>query len=219
MKANNLIGRKFGKLTVVARSENTKSGKSQWICDCDCGNRKNKPVSSYDLTSGKVQSCGCMYLESNKDRAKTHGKTGTRLYRIWSAMRQRCNDPKHETFERYGGKGITVCKDWEDFQAFHDWAISNGYAENLTIDRKDNSKGYSPENCRWSTMKQQQNNRSNNIRLTINGTEKTITEWSEVSGIPRATLTWRVKNHWAEDELLMPVNLNNKNLRKERKVC
>lgn len=219
MRPKNLEGKRFGKLTVIARGENTKSGKSQWICVCDCGNRKSKPVTAYDLESGKVQSCGCLYKESNKGRNTTHGKTYTRLYRIWCSMRQRCSNPTNQAFGKYGGKGVAICEEWGGFQVFCEWALANGYADNLTIDRKDNSKGYSPENCRWATMKEQQNNRTNNRRITINGEVRTISEWSEITGIPKATLQWRIKNQWAENELLMPVNLNNAQIRKERNLC
>lgn len=214
-----LTGQKFGRLTVVSCGENTNGGKSRWICDCDCGKRKEKSVTRNDLVTGKVKSCGCLYKDSNKGRNVTHGKTGKRLYRIWLSMRQRCNYSAGKSFKNYGGKGISVCEEWESFQNFYDWAMANGYSDNLTIDRKENDKGYSPDNCRWATMKEQQNNRTNNLRITINGEEKTLSEWSKVTGIPRATLEWRVKNKWAEDELFMPVNLNNARIRKERILC
>lgn len=218
MRAKDLTGQRFGKLTVIARGENSKNGKSRWVCNCDCGKRKEKPVSVYDLVSGKVQSCGCLYKDSNKGRV-THGKTGSRLYRIWSSMKQRCKYPKHTEFSNYGGKGVSVCDEWQDFQTFQEWAMTNGYSDGLTIDRIDNGKGYAPDNCRWATMKEQQNNRSNNFRISIGGEEKTLSEWSETTGIPRATLGWRIKNHWAENELFMPVSFNNSRIRKEEKQC
>lgn len=216
---NNLTGQRFGRLTVIARGENTKSGKATWVCVCDCGKKKEKPVTAYDLTTGKVRSCGCLYLTSNKGRRKTHGKTGTRLYQIWFSMRQRCHYPASLSYRRYGGRGIEVCDEWNNFQTFYDWAMANGYRDDLTLDRIDSNGNYAPSNCRWATMKEQQNNRSNNIRVSIGGVERTLSEWSDVSGIPRSTLTWRVKHNWAENELFMPVNLNNARIRKERRVC
>lgn len=219
MKAKNLIGKKFGRLTVVARGKNTSGGKTTWVCDCDCGKRKEKAVIAYDLESGKVQSCGCLHLENNKGRNITHNQTGTRLYRIWVSMHQRCRNPKNIAYKNYGGKGISVCDEWIEFVAFSDWALSHGYADNLTLDRIDCEDGYSPNNCRWATMKVQQNNRRNNHKISIGGVCKTIAEWSDLSGIPRATLEWRIKNNWAEHELFLPVNLRNKHIRKEMNLC
>lgn len=215
-KLRDLTGQRFGRLTVIARGENSKDGKSRWICECDCGRKKSKPVTVSDLVAGRVRSCGCLYFESNKGRRTTHGKTNTRLHRIWSGMRQRCNDPVCAAYRIYGGKGVTVCEEWSDFQCFYDWAMANGYRDDLSIDRIDSNGNYCPENCRWATMKEQQNNRSNNIRISFGGEEKTVSEWSEASGIPRATLEWRIKNRWAEDELFMPVNLSNSKIRREK---
>lgn len=214
MNAKELIGQKFGRLTVVARGENAPNGKARWICDCDCGKRKEKSVTTYDLVSGKVKSCGCLYKESNEGRNITHGRSRSRLYRIWLGMKRRC-----KVHENYCGKGVSVCEEWNEFKPFYDWSLANGYIGHLTIDRKDNNKGYSPDNCRWATMKEQQNNRTNNIRITVNGEEKTISEWSEITGIRKATLEWRVKHQWAENELFMPVNLNNARIRKGKTSC
>lgn len=218
-KLKDLTGQRFGSLTVIARGENTKSGKATWVCVCDCGKQKEKSVTAYDLTSGKVRSCGCLYFVSNKGRRKTHGKTSTRLHQIWCSMRQRCNYPYSKAYRIYGGKGVTVCNEWNDFQTFYDWAMANGYRDDLTLDRIDGNGNYCPSNCRWATMKEQQNNRLNNIRFSVGGVERTLTEWSEASGIPRATLEWRVKHHWAENELFMPVNLSNAKIRKEMSLC
>lgn len=105
-----------------------------------------------------------------------HGK-GTRLYSIWKAMKVRCYNPNFRAYSRYGGRGITVCDEWlHDFPAFREWAIQNGYSDNLTIDRIENSKGYSPENCRWVSYKTQANNTRRNIVVTIDGETATIAE-------------------------------------------
>ena len=94
---------------------------------------------------------------------------GTKLYNVWKEMRQRCNNPKHNHYKRYGGRGITVCKEWDDPEAFYNWAVNNGYKEGLTLDRINNDKGYSPDNCRWVTVKEQCKNRSSNHLISFMG--------------------------------------------------
>ncbi len=122
----------------------------------------------------------------------THGQWGTRLYRIWKCMKTRCHNQNHQAYDRYGARGITVCDEWkDDFQAFYDWAMANGYEDHLTIDRKENDKGYSPDNCRWVTAKVQANNRKNNVLVTINGETKTIAQWAEQCGLKYDTVLKR----------------------------
>ena len=143
-----------------------RNGRYYWRFRCKyCG--KEFVSAGTDFTSGKLLSCGCKRSENvskaTSARNYKHGKRNTRLYNIWTSMKQRCGNPKANEYENYGGRGITVCEEWEkDFEAFYDWALKNGYAHNLTIDRKDNDKGYYPDNCKWATMKEQQNNRRNN---------------------------------------------------------
>lgn len=212
---NNLIGCKFGKLTVIDRAENTNGNKARWICKCDCGKEKQKSVTTYDLKSGKVKSCGCLYFESNKERNKKHGLKHTRLYKIWSTMKRRCNCSNANEYKNYGGKGIKVCDEWaNDFQTFHDWAMSNGYADNLTIDRIDVNGNYEPLNCRWVDMKTQQNNRRNNRIINYYGAKYTVAELSELLSIPYATLLNRINSGWKDKDLAMTPNLNNKNIRR-----
>lgn len=157
-KKINLIGQRFGRLTVIEQSSVAKNGIYTWICKCDCGNI-TKPIRGDCLRNGHRKSCGCIKKEVC-GRFTTHGKSTTRLYCIWVNMRQRCGNPRTKQFKDYGGRGITVCDEWKDnFQAFYDWAMSHGYSDELTIDRIDNDKGYSPDNCRWATMKEQSKNK------------------------------------------------------------
>lgn len=210
MKANDMVGKKYGRLTVIGRAANSKDGKARWICRCDCGRIKRNPTYGYDLKSGKVKSCGCIYEESNKERNRTHGMTGTRLYTIWQSMKQRCSrDPNY--------KHVSVCAEWNNFHKFMEWAISSGYSESLTLDRIDNREGYNPENCRWATYQQQENNRTNNRIVKYREFKMTASELARFLNIPYATLLYRINNGWPESDLSMPIDLGNAKKRKEKK--
>lgn len=208
-----LIGQKFGKLTVIERAKNSNNGKARWLCKCECGNEKT--ILSESLRKGKTSSCGCKYINSNKERNKTHGQTNTRLHKIWSGMKQRCNYPNARCFELYGGRGITVCDEWQhSFESFRDWALLNGYADNLTLDRIDTNGNYCPENCRWATYKTQENNRVNNHRVIYKGKEYTLSKLSEKLNISSSTLAWRINHKWDEKELSIAPAYNNKKTRR-----
>ena len=126
-----------------------------------------------------------------------HGMRYTRIYNIWRSMRQRCSNPKCKNYKNYGGRGITVCQEWEDFQTFYDWAMSNGYAEDLTIDRVDVNGDYEPSNCRWVSYKIQANNKSDSKFIEVNGISHTIAEWSDITGIQKATIWARLQKGWS----------------------
>ena len=153
MKLIDLTGQKFGRLTVIERHD-----KKRWKCQCDCGNITYSD--GYQLRKGITKSCGCYQKEAASKTHKIHGLTRTRLYRIFYKMKERCYKPSNDNYKYYGGLGIKICDEWlNDFNAFAQWALSHGYADNLTIDRKDNAKDYCPENCRWITIQEQQRNK------------------------------------------------------------
>ncbi len=152
-KLKDLIGKKFGKLTVIKRAENDKRGNARWLCKCDCGNEII--TLGYPLTKGITKACGC--LKGNKNR---HGFYKHRLYHIWSNICQRCSNPHNIGYKIYGARGITVCNEWKnDFMNFYNWSMENGYRDDLTIDRINVNGNYEPNNCRWVDYKSQARNR------------------------------------------------------------
>lgn len=148
-----LSGQKFGRLTVISRHD-----AKRWECVCECG--KTTFTDGYQLRKGFAKSCGCFHAEMCGNQHRKHGYTRTRLYRIFFKMKERCYRTSNDNYKYYGALGITICDEWlHNFQAFASWSEAHGYKDNLTIDRIDNSKGYTPENCRWVTIQEQQKNR------------------------------------------------------------
>lgn len=196
---HNLIGMRFGRLTVKERAEDSvsKSGRHRvrWMCDCDCG--KSVIVYADNLRAGKSQSCGCYRVDRNSEQFSTHGMTNTKLYGVWSGMKARCFNKNVDAYKDYGGRGIVVCDEWKnDFSAFYHWAIANGYREGLSIDRIDNDKGYAPDNCHWVTSVVQASNRRSNNTIQYNGEEHTVTEWAKILNINPKTIFNRIYSGW-----------------------
>ena len=176
-----LEGKRFGKLVVI-EFVGFKNHLSVWKCKCDCGNEKNV-IGAY-LTNGETKSCGCL----QKEVVTTHGGSNSKLYQVYQSMIQRCCNKKAQEYERYGGRGITVCKLWlSDFANFRKWAMKNGYKEGLTIDRVNNDGNYCPENCKWSTMKEQAQNRSTNVFIEYKGIRLTLSRCAELLGMKYPT--------------------------------
>lgn len=196
-KLVDLTGRKFNRLTVIKR-DGSQNKKAVWLCKCDCG--KEIRVLGVSLLSGNTKSCGCLQRETVKNVGlanKKHGMFGTRIYTIWADMKKRCFDKRDRAYKHYGGRGITVCKDWYDFETFYEWAKKSGYNDNLTLDRINVNDDYTPNNCKWATWKEQQNNRRSSRMITYNGETKTIRQWSDITSIPYGTLLARINTlHW-----------------------
>ena len=172
---------KFGRLTAIEIDYGKAGRKTYWTCQCDCGNVKS--VRSDSLLDGSIRSCGCLKREQDEKNLsrETHNLSKTRLYEIWSGIKARCFNKNNARWNRYGGRGITVCNEWSnDFKSFYDWANTHGYKENLTIDRIDNNGDYEPSNCRWVDNKTQCRNRTSNIDITIGNSTRTLTEWCEI---------------------------------------
>lgn len=200
--ALDLTNCKFGRLLVVRRYEHdyiTPSSQKhtpKWVCLCECGH--TMITTTTQLRSGKTQSCGCLQQERASSTHMRHGGRFDRLHSIWANMKTRCYNPKYSEYSHYGGRGISVCDEWEEYQNFKDWALSVGYDDSsergiMTIDRIDVNKGYSPDNCRFVNMFIQANNKQNNIRYEIDGKKMTLSEWARNLQIDYNYLYYRVR--------------------------
>lgn len=205
--AEGLIGKRFGRLVVTEawkeKEKRRDNNHTVCRCVCDCGNCVTIP--SDRLKTGKTRSCGCLKSESSSSRALLrnvkHGWSRTKLYKTWRDMKYRCEDPNKQRYKNYGGRGISVCKEWdESFECFRDWALENGYSVGLTIDRIDVNGNYEPSNCRWATKEEQGGNKQNTRWVTAFGETKTLREWSERYGIKAATIEARLLNGWLQEE-------------------
>ena len=195
-----LTGQRFGRLTVLGRADDHITAKGykhvMWHCVCDCGNKK--VVRGKSLRGGVTTSCGCFRSEHFGESARKHGGYGTRLYAIWNSMRQRCNNPAHSAYKNYGGRGIKICHDWDEYDTFRRWAYETGYRDEadrgeLTLDRIDVDADYTPENCRWADMRRQATNRRSSIIIEHNGESHPLSVWAELTGEKYCTLWARYR--------------------------
>lgn len=179
---NNLSGKTFGRLTVISEAGRTKDRHILWNCKCECGN--TSVVSSHELMAGKTQSCGCFQRQRTSETHRKHGASGNhknidRLYKVWISMRKRCFTKTCESYKWYGGRGITVCKEWDNFSVFKEWALANGYSYaakfgECTIDRINVNGNYCPDNCRWVGMDIQQKNKRNSPKYRLAGGDTNV---------------------------------------------
>lgn len=204
-----MIGKKYGMLTVIKRIDDKICPKgnheTRYECICDCGNTTS--VYGNYLRSGHTKSCGCYNNNRLVSMNKTHGISGSRLYNVWKGIRGRCNNPNNKSYKNYGGRGIKLCDEWDDYENFHDWAYDNGYDESAkhgecTIERIDVNGDYCPENCRWATNKEQSSNKRNNHLITLDGVVHTLSQWCEIYDIKQSTVRQRLKNGWTEKDAL-----------------
>lgn len=185
-----LTGQRFGRLTVLRRVGSDTRGRAQFECLCHCG--AERVVAGYRLVSGNTTSCGCLLRELLTARNTKHGQSSgplSAMYRAWNMTKQRCLNPRQRDYGRYGGRGVTICERWLDFDAFVE--DMGPRPSGATLERTDNSRGYEPGNCVWAPRKQQTRNRDITLRMTVAGETRPLVEWAELSGISYDTLKAR----------------------------
>lgn len=200
-KAEDLSGQRFARLIVRLRSPGNTRGHARWECVCDCGNVTIVPAGR--LKSGNTRSCGCLARDSagGITQAK-HGLSDTAEYSIWSNIKQRCYNEKDQGYPYYGGKGITMSEEWEvSFETFYR-DMGPRPTDQHSIDRKDNSKGYSKENCRWATKEEQANNRCSNNLYEYEGELKTIAQWCRILNLDYESVRGKIRRGSSFEEAI-----------------
>lgn len=206
-----LVGQKFGRLRVIGYSGESRT-RSMFSCECDCG--EICIVLGNRLKNGHTKSCGCYSRDIQSMVHKIHGLSNGKdqLYSIWRTIKARCSNQNTWNYNRYGGRGISICDEWKDDpKNFIEWCRKNGYKQGLSIDRKDNDGNYEPDNCKFSTPKEQARNRRNTVLHEFNGESKTIAEWAEVLGYSVNTLATRYARGDTGDALFRSITRKGSN--------
>ena len=195
---------KFNRLTIKSLFKEKKGWYAS--CQCQCGTFVPR-ILVRSLLTGNTKSCGCYNSDLTVQRNHKHGyktrKAGaSRLYSIWSDMRRRCNNPTRRGAHNYALKNIHVCDEWNDFEVFQSWAYSHGYTDEMTIERKDNTQGYNPDNCSWIPKSEQSKNRDSNHYITFHGKTQTLSDWAQEINISRTTLHARLRRGWSIEQAL-----------------
>lgn len=194
---NDIIGERYGRLTVIGFDHIDERHQAYWVCQCDCGSKV--VVKAASLKSGNTSSCGCYKRDRTRETMATHGLSTTRLYKAWQAMQNRCENSNYGSYHRYGQRGIRVCGEWKNFENFRDWAVASGYSEGLSLDRINNDGNYCPENCRWTDWGTQCNNRSSNHIIEYGGQSHTVAEWARLFNMPYSTLQRHIQTNDMRD--------------------
>jgi hypothetical protein len=221
-RVKDITGQKFNHLTAIRYSHKGKWNRAYWVFRCDCGNEKIISSNTVTKKNAEVKSCGCVNdaVRKSGNNHRIHGDANTRLYKVWKNMRRRCYGSDASSNKWYKDRGIKICEEWNDYRLFRLWALANGYDENAefmqcTLDRIDTNGDYCPENCRWVSCKVQANNKTNNRLVEWNGDIHTLSEWSDIVGIPFNIIASRYYSYgWTiEDALSVPVGVRRKDWR------
>jgi len=196
-RAKDITGNTYGYLSVIAPVKSDSNRQMLWLCKCVCGD--TKIILARHLKSG-TKSCGCKTKQMQSNRKKTHGMSKSKEFRIWTSMKNRCSNINDHTYYIYGGRGIGYCESWKSFDVFY---TEMGDCPNkYTLERVNNNLGYSADNCKWATRKEQANNRRSCHLITVSGITMNVTQWSESLGISRATLYSRIRSGWSNKKIV-----------------
>lgn len=206
----NMDGEKYGNLTAIRREPNDKYGNARWLFQCDCG--KEIILNASRVRTGHTKSCGHLQREVASKLNSTHKMSKTKIFKAWAGMKQRCENPNSTSFSHYGERGITICPEWHIFENFYEWAKLNGYKPGLTIERKDNNKGYTPENCIFTTRAEQNRNTTRTHRILFGDKYITAAQSARIAGLSRSTVAKWARNglvHTIDDVIRLEQQIKN----------